>query len=164
MAKFNFKSSGIKLDARESTKDTITKKKSDIGIKTPLTVYQQRQIFDMHDDPIAQLKDNLKNLLLTNAGERLGMYNFGADLNSVLFELSANEDVESEAIDRISGAVERYMPGLEITNVSEVVIDKNEKLEINRQGQTKIRLRIEFSVPTARVSNQAIEITLQAGG
>jgi len=164
MASFNFKSSGIKVTDRAVSEDTITKKKRDIGIKTPLTQFQQRQIFDMHDNPIEQLKDNFRNLLLTNAGERLGLYDFGADLNAILFEFSANDKVESEAIDRISRAVEKYMPGLEITTISEVEIDRNEKAEINKRSQTKKRLRIEFSVPKARIGNQVIEVTIQAGG
>jgi len=101
---------------------------------------------------------------LTNAGERLGLYDFGADLSAILFDFSANDKVESEAIDRINRAVEKYMPGLEITTISEVEIDRNEKAEINKRSQTKKRLRIEFSVPKARIGNQVIEVTIQAGG
>lgn len=164
MASFNFKSAGTKITDRSVSEDLITKKTADIGIRTPLTNFQQRQLFDMHTDPIAQLKDNLKNLLLTNAGERLGLYDFGADLNAMLFEFSANESAESEAVDRINAAVEKYMPGLSITSVSEVEIDSSEKASVNKLGQTKIRLRVVFDVPAARVSNQAIEVTLQAGG
>jgi len=104
MASFNFKSSGIKVTDRAVAEDTLTKKKRDVGIKTPLTQFQQRQIFDMHDNPIEQLKDNFRNLLLTNAGERLGLYDFGADLSAILFDFSANDKVESEAIDRINRA------------------------------------------------------------
>ena len=73
MTSFNFKSSGNKLGDRE-IQPKITKKDRDIGIKTPLTNYQGRQLFDMHTDPVAQIKDNLKNLILTNAGERLGHF------------------------------------------------------------------------------------------
>jgi len=164
MATFNFKSSGIKSTSREVAEEKITKKKRDIGIKTPLSNFQERQIFDMHDDPISQVKDNLKNLLLTNAGERLGLYDFGADLNSILFDFSSNQDVESEAIDRINSAVEKYMPGVAIKVVSEVPIDRNEKQLINQAGMAKIRLRIEFDIPSARITNQAIEITMQGGG
>lgn len=164
MANFNFKSSGIKATSREVAEEKITKKKRDVGIKTPLSNFQERQIFDMHDDPISQVKDNLKNLLLTNAGERLGLYDFGADLNSILFDFSSNKDVESEAIDRINSAVEKYMPGVAIKVVSEVPIDRNEKQLINQAGMAKIRLRIEFDIPSARITNQAIEITMQGGG
>jgi hypothetical protein len=142
----------------------ITKKERDIGFKTPLTNYQRRQIFDMHTDPAAQLKDNLKNLILTNAGERLGLYDFGADLNALLFDLSSDRNVEAEFVDRINIAVQKYMPGIEIDEVTEVELDRNEKEIANRAGMAKIRLRIRFSIPAARIANQAIEVTLQAGG
>lgn len=163
MASFNFKSSGNRVSDRE-VNPKITKKERDIGFKTPLTNTQGRQIFDMHTDPSAQLKDNLKNLILTNAGERLGLYDFGADLNALLFDLSSNKNVEAEFVDRINVAVQKYMPGIEIDEVTEVELDKNEKEIANRAGMAKIRLRIQFSIPSARISNQAIEVTLQAGG
>ena len=163
MASFNFKSSGNKVGDRE-VNPKITKKERDIGFKTPLTNYQRRQIFDMHTDPAAQLKDNLKNLILTNAGERLGLYDFGADLNALLFDLSSDRNVEAEFVDRINIAVQKYMPGIEIDEVTEVELDRQEKEIANRAGMAKIRLRIRFSIPAARIANQAIEVTLQAGG
>ncbi len=163
MASFNFKSSGNRVSDRE-VNPKITKKERDIGFKTPLTNYQRRQIFDMHTDPAAQLKDNLKNLILTNAGERLGLYDFGADLNALLFDLSSDRNVEAEFVDRINIAVQKYMPGIEIDEVTEVELDRNEKEIANRAGMAKIRLRIRFSIPAARIANQAIEVTLQAGG
>ena len=163
MSSFNFKSSGNRVSDRE-VNPKITKKERDIGFKTPLTNYQRRQIFDMHTDPAAQLKDNLKNLILTNAGERLGLYDFGADLNALLFDLSSDRNVEAEFVDRINIAVQKYMPGIEIDEVTEVELDRNEKEIANRAGMAKIRLRIRFSIPAARIANQAIEVTLQAGG
>jgi phage baseplate assembly protein W len=163
VASFNFKSSGNRVSDRE-VNPKITKKERDIGFKTPLTDAQGRQLFDMHTDPAAQLKDNLKNLILTNAGERLGLYDFGADLNALLFDLSSDRNVEAEFVDRINIAVQKYMPGIEIDEVTEVELDRNEKEIANRAGMAKIRLRIRFSIPAARIANQAIEVTLQAGG
>ena len=163
MVSFNFKSSGNRVSDRE-VNPKITKKEHDIGFKTPLTNAQGRQLFDMHTDPAAQLKDNLKNLILTNAGERLGLYDFGADLNALLFDLSSDRNVEAEFVDRINIAVQKYMPGIEIDEVTEVGLDRNEKEIANRAGMAKIRLRIRFSIPAARIANQAIEVTLQAGG
>lgn len=163
MASFNFKSSGNRVSDREITpKNTV--KQRDIGIKTPLSNYQGRQIFDMHNEPAAQVKDNLKNLILTNAGERLGLYDFGADLSALLFDLTSNASVETEFVDRINTAVQKYMPGIEVEEVEEVELDKNEKKLANESGVAKVRLRIKFSIPNARIGNQAIEVTLQAGG
>ena len=163
MASFNFKSSGNKLGDRE-IQPKITKKDRDIGIKTPLTNYQGRQLFDMHTDPVEQIKDNLKNLILTNAGERLGLYDFGADLSALLFDLQSNEGIESEFVERINAAVQKYLPGVEIDEITQTEVDKNEKRLANSKGLALVRIRLRFSIPRARVSNQAIEVTLQSGG
>jgi len=163
VASFNFKSSGNKLGDREIT-PKITKKDRDIGIKTPLSNYQGRQLFDMNTEPVAQVKDNLKNLILTNAGERLGLYDFGADLSALLFDLGSNQGIETEFIERINVAVQKYLPGIEIDEVTQIEVDKNEKRSANNKGLALVRIRIRFSIPRARISNQAIEVTLQAGG
>jgi len=163
VASFNFKSSGNKLGDREIT-PKITKKDRDIGIKTPLSNYQGRQLFDMHTEPVSQVKDNLKNLILTNAGERLGLYDFGADLSALLFDLGSNQGIETEFIERINVAVQKYLPGIEIDEVTQIEVDKNEKRSANNKGLALVRIRIRFSIPRARISNQAIEVTLQAGG
>lgn len=164
MANFNFKSSGTRISDRNVSPDKFTKKLRDIGIKTPLTNNQERQIFDMHQSPVDQIKDNMRNLILTNAGERLGLYDFGADLNVLLFDLHNNPSVESEMVERIQKAVEKYMPGVSISEVSEVELDRHEKEEVNRMGMAKIRLRIIYDIPSARIGNQSIEVTLQCGG
>lgn len=164
MATFNFKSSGTRIDDRSLSTDKVTKKQRDIGIKTPLTNTQVGKIFDMHQDPVEQVKDNLKNLILTNAGERLGLYDFGADLSALVFEFTNNNAVEAEIIERIQRAVEKYMSGVQIKEVSSVELDKGEKEEVNRMGMAKIRLRITYDLPSIRIGDQAIEVTLQGGG
>tara|TARA_Y100001937_G_scaffold122908_1_gene184891 strand:+ start:948 stop:1442 length:495 start_codon:yes stop_codon:yes gene_type:complete len=164
MASFSFKSSGTRIDDRNVSADKVTKKLRDIGIKTPLSDTQGRQIFDMHQDPLDQIKDNLRNLIMTNAGERLGLYDYGADLNAILFEFSNNKNVESEIVERIQKAVEKYLPGVAVREISEIELDKREKEEANRMGMAKIKLRITYDIPSGRIGNQATEVVLQAGG
>lgn len=164
MASFVFKSSGTKIEDRNVSSNKVTKKLRDLGIKTPLTNFQGHQIFDMHQDPTDQIKDNLKNLLLTNFGERLGLYDFGSDLNALVFEFVNNPSVETEMTERIQSAVQKYMPGIEITDISQIDVDKNEKEIANRQGLAIIRLRIVYDIPNARIGNQAIEVSLRGGG
>lgn len=164
MASFSFKSSGTRISDRNVSTEKVTKKQRDIGIKTPLTNVQGHQIFDMHQDPVEQIKDNLRNLILTNFGERLGLYDFGADLSALVFEFTNNPAVESEISERIEVAIQKYMPGVQIESISEIDLDRNEKEEINRLGLAKIRLRIIYQIPSARIGNQSIDVTLQGGG
>ncbi len=81
-SKYKFKSSGFRTDDRRFSKPLPTIKQP-IGIKTPLE--SGDDIFKMHTNPIRQLTDNLRNLIMTNHGERLGIFDCGANLNSVVF-------------------------------------------------------------------------------
>jgi phage baseplate assembly protein W len=164
MSSFSFKSTGVKVSDRSLSTDKITKKTVDIGIKTPLSNFQGRQIFDMHTDFRDQIKDNLRNLIMTNRGERLGLYNFGADLSALLFDFVSLDNIESEIVSRIENSVENFMQGIVIDEITAVELDKNEKDEVNRDGMVKIRLRIIYSIPSVRVNNQALEVTLQNAG
>ena len=64
-------------------------------------------LFEMHFDNRSQVKDNLRNLLQTNWGERIGLYAFGANLNELVGELSSQEDFDSEAMLRIKSTITR---------------------------------------------------------
>ena len=164
MASFSFKSSGTRVTDRNVSPDKVTKKKRDIGIKTPLSDTQGHQIFDMHQDPLDQIKDNMRNLIMTNFGERLGLYEYGGDLSALVFEFVSNPAVESEITERIQSAIQRYMPGVEIKEISEIDLDKGEKEKANKMGLAKIRLRIVYDLPKSRIGNQALDVTLQGGG
>ena len=164
MGSFNFKSTGLRQDDRSLSTDRITKKTSDVGIKTPLSNIEGRQIFDMHTDPRDQIRDNFRNLVMTNRGERLGMYNFGADLSSLLFDFVSVENIMPEIENRIRTAADASMPGMVIDEITAVELDRKEKDEINRKGMVKIRLRIIYSIPAARINRQGIEVTLQNAG
>ncbi len=83
-SKFKFKSSGLKKGRRE-TKREISKKVN-VGVKTPLSSITGQSLFDMNTTAGDQLKDNMKNLIMTNHGERLGLAEYGATLYPVLFD------------------------------------------------------------------------------
>ena len=61
-SQFNFKSSGTRTDDRRFTpKESV---KRPFGIKTPLE--EGDDIFKMHTNPIRQIADNFRNLIMTN--------------------------------------------------------------------------------------------------
>ena len=57
---------------------------------TPLSA----SVFKMHFNSIDQVHDNLRNLILTNNGDRLGRYNFGANLQPILTEKLSKESFD----------------------------------------------------------------------
>lgn len=130
-----------------------------IGIKTPLELDEGDGGFlKMHTNIERVISDNLKNLILTNKGERLFDYNFGANLKELTFEL-CSEETDEEATRRIQAAVSRYMPY--------VVLNTFEPIKIgSQQDETlaKIAVRITYSTPALSSKENAIEVILYTVG
>ena len=129
-----------------------------IGIKTPLELGSGRDgLFRMHKDLKDQNKDNFKNLLMTNHGERLGNYSFGANLEELAFEL-ATDEIEREAISRINSAVGKFMPYITL-NGFEAFTD-----HADNEHHAKIGIRVSYTVPGLNLSNQVVEVIIRAAG
>jgi len=160
-SQFNFKSSGVRTTDKRFQKKTTSSERP-IGIKTPLEPGDD--IFKMHTSPIRQLTDNFRNLIMTNNGERLGMFNFGANLNSVVFEYSNSPDFEQVVGEAIIQSTQKFMPMITITDISSVFIDEIEKNDANSVGLAKVRIKIEYVIPKFKSPKLAIEVDLNLGG
>jgi phage baseplate assembly protein W len=150
VAEFNFKSVGIKNDQQPITGSTLP-----IGIKTPLQLGKSGEgIFAMHTSLADQMADNLRNLITTNHGERLGLYDFGANLRSLTLDFTSLEDFDSEAIIRIRNAVTKYMPFVNLKTF-ESTIDR-----FNNQVVGKINIKITYNIPQLSVTDRQVAVTL----
>jgi phage baseplate assembly protein W len=150
VAEFNFKSVGIKNDQQPITGSTLP-----IGIKTPLQLGKSGEgIFAMHTSLADQMADNLRNLITTNHGERLGLYDFGANLRSLTLDFTSLEDFDSEAIIRIRNAVTKYMPFVNLKTF-ETTIDR-----LNNQVVGKINIKITYNIPQLSVTDRQVAVTL----
>ena len=129
-----------------------------IGILTPVSFAQSGgTLFSMSFDVKDQIRDNLKNLLLTNRGERLMMTDFGADLRPLAFEYN-NEDIVNAAISRISSSVSKYMPFIELENFET-------RVEPSTNGNSiGVVVRVTYSIPAIGATNQAAEAVIYAVG
>lgn len=154
---YSFKSVGETLEEynkRQDAKQIV----QPIGVKTPLRLSEgASDLFDMHFSMGDQVSDNLRNLILTNKGERLCMPDFGANLKGIVFDLGT-ESGDTAAIGRISRAVAKYMPFVSL-NTFEPVIIKNEVKAISTIG-----IKITYSVPDLDVENRVLEVILNYGG
>ena len=125
-----------------------------IGIKTPVAIEESLDDFVvMHRELDKQIKDNFKNLLLTNHGERLMLADFGANLKPLTFELQSEGGVTA-ALRRIKDATQKFMPFINLLTFEPV------KLQNTDSSIAKIGARITYSVPSANINEQAIEIVL----
>lgn len=153
MGTISFRSVGTTRSTRKDNALNVTA--TPIGIKTPLIPGGDEGIFAMNYVLADQVHDNLRNLLMTNFGERLGLYDFGANLRPLLSEYVSQEDFDASAVERISGAVSRWMPYISLENFLS---------EINRNGNSTglavIRLTITYNIPTLNVLRRALEVTL----
>lgn len=152
MASINFKSVG--LTTQQVQQNTLQASPKPVGIKTPLEISGQDGLLVMHYDLDKQLSDNLRNLLLTNWGERLGQYFFGANLRSLTTEYSSQENFDSEAVVRIKNAVSTWMPYIDLVDfISEVNRTDNVSTGI-------INVTISYNIPALNVVDRRIQITL----
>lgn len=111
--KYNFQSVGelgTVLDNIERRRNKQSDKGRPVSIKTPMQFAETSgDLFEMHNDQITAIRDNMRNLITTNHGERLGHFDFGANLITVVHELGS-EDGDRTAMALISRTVSKYMP------------------------------------------------------
>jgi phage baseplate assembly protein W len=152
MGSFNFKSVG--KTATQKTIETLVKSPTPIGIKTPLAIGNDGNIFAVNYKLSDQMHDNLRNLLLTNWGERLGLYDYGANLRPLTTELVSQDDFDAAAIERIASAVSKWMP---FVNLDEFlsVFDRNEN-----KNTAIARITITYSIPALDVAQRALEVSI----
>lgn len=152
MATYSFKSSG--KTKSQSENETIASSPIPYGIKTPLELGSTEGIFVMNYSLEDQFADNLKNLLLTNWGERVGLYQYGANLRPIASELVSQDDFDNSAISRIKSAVDKWMPFIDLEDFSSV---------INRDGNKNtaiIDINITYNIPALNVFRKGLQINL----
>lgn len=152
----NFKSVGALSSDRQFQKEPND---LPIGIKTPLALGQSYEgIFAMHFSIADQIQDNMRNLILTNWGERVGLYDYGANLRELTFEL-ASDEFDMEAAKRIKSAVSKWMPFVELQLFSKEILGRVTGLDV-----AQVKLKIIYAVPKLGITNKGIEVTFYIGG
>jgi phage baseplate assembly protein W len=89
---------------------------SDYAIGLSLPLQMGTATFNQTYDNLVQLKSNVKNLLLTNRGERLGLPTFGCGLQQLLFEQNT-EDLEDKIYNEIEKSISYWLPQLSIQSI-----------------------------------------------
>jgi phage baseplate assembly protein W len=153
----DFKSVGIKRS--DGVQDRTTSAAAPpIGIVTPLSLDDTGSgLLSMHYSLADQIADNLRNLVMTNHGERVGIYDFGADLRPLTLEL-AQPIWEEEAMIRIKTAVSKFMPYVELKTFEMKTIDPE------FVGMGKIAIRMTYTVQNVQLTERALEVTMNVAG
>jgi len=150
---YNFKSVGN----LQATVDQINKNTAvilPIGILTPVSFNATgNTMFKMSTDIGTQIKDNLRNLLSTNSGERLMLASLGANLKDLAYNLST-EETDTIAIQRITSTVSAYMPFVELETFEA-------RVEKSPEGEVILSIiKIIYGVPGAGLTEQVLEVGL----
>ena len=116
-------------------------------IKYPLN--NVNQYFDTEDDYLQVVKQNIKNLFLTNPGDRvIRRRKIGIPINEIFFQ----NDRES-AVELLRGSlqdnIKRYFPTIKIDYVREINIEENQ--ETNR-----ITIEVKFTDTAINISDSLI--------
>jgi hypothetical protein len=155
---YDFKSVGVEENQFSQDERSQFTSPLPIGIKSPLRLGQGADgLFEMHNNLLDQVKDNLKVLLRTNHGERVPYYNFGANLLPLAFDLTT-DTADVEAMRRISAALSRWMPMVIPTSFE----------PLTRQGVegnlAKSGIRLTYDIPTLGVVDQKIDVVIYSDG
>lgn len=151
MGVFNFKSVGQTL---QSVQQRTTSSAPPVGIKTPLEIGSSEGIFAMHFSTADQVHDNLRNLLLTNWGERLVHYNLGANLRQLTTEFVSQEDFDTAATTNIKNTVATWMPFVELESFLSTIDRAHNK------NTAVVVITITYNVPALNVRARQLEIVL----
>jgi len=153
VGQFSFKSVGT--TQVQQTADTLAQTPMPVGIKTPLALGTD-DLLAMNTDVATQMGDNLRNLILTNWGERLGFYAFGANLRPLMSDMSSQDDFDSKAIVQIKNTVQTWMPYIDLQSF-DTSFDN-----VQNKNTAIVHLTITYDIPSLKVYGKSLQVTLYA--
>lgn len=160
MVAISFSKVGELTQDRNRRRERERSVKLPLGIMTPVRAGDDAEgIFKMHTDLAPLIRDNLRNLLLTNHGDRVIDYGFGANLQPLTFELTGGEDFELEAMQRIKQAVDKYMPFVTLIDFEANVNHSNEQLPVGI-----VDIKVRYDVRRAGIKNESVTVRFFVGG
>lgn len=122
-----------------------------ISPKLPLGYHKNDVGYELNKNLRDSIQQNLKNLLLTNEGERIFDTKFGVSLRSYLFELS-NDSVKSRISEKINSQVQEYMPFISIDTLGIETDPDNNKISISLSYTIlKLNLADTLSLEISRI-------------
>ena len=125
-----------------------------IGLGLPMQHDDVNGFFPGTSTTLSQTGSNIRNLLLTNRGERVGQPTFGADLLLTLFE-PMSDQVISTIEENISSAMAEWLPHVAVNKLN---IEPDE-IEINQ-----LNIELEFSLAMNPLVHDTVSIFIQTSG
>ena len=124
-----------------------------IGIPLPMNHVDGSGFFPGTSTTLSQTSSNIRNLLLTNKGERLGQPEFGCGLLQILFEPMSDtllDDVKST----IEEAIAQWLPHVLISNLN---VGRDE------EDPNQLIIEIEFSLTIQPDVHDSVSLNFDIG-
>ena len=118
-----------------------------IGLALPIKP-DDNNIFSLTKNSFDQVRHNLRNLLLTNVGERVYQPEFGSRLRELCFE-QLDDTLPQRVEDEVRRAVNFWLPYVNIVEVETLTQEDN---------KSKIFVRVKFSTTLNSDTLQQIEL------
>ena len=118
-----------------------------IGLALPIKP-DDNNIFSLTKNSFDQVRHNLRNLLLTNVGERVYQPEFGSRLRELCFE-QLDDTLPQRVEDEVRRAVNFWLPYVNIVEVETLTEQDN---------KSKIFVRVKFSTTLNSETLQQIEL------
>ena len=134
----------------ESAKEIDLDPRKYVGLSFPLRSDNNND-FALTKNSLQQARHNLRNLLLTQVGERVGQLEFGSNLRALIFEPD-DKNLPIKIEEEVRRATSRWLPYINIQNVQTLSDDGN---------KNKVFVQVSFS--TTLNSDTYQSITLDAG-
>ena len=128
-----------------------------IGVQFPLSYGGTYGFFNQSKTVFEQVKSNIRNLILTNLGERIFQPELGSNVQSIIFENITNDlisDVRDKVEEAVREAISQWLPYV-ILNEVNVFQDEN--------NPNKVFLQIEYSISIDPNSLDQITFTFNGG-
>tara|TARA_X000001036_G_scaffold439955_1_gene493308 strand:- start:1517 stop:1942 length:426 start_codon:yes stop_codon:yes gene_type:complete len=125
-----------------------------IGVALPMDYSDEGGFFPGTQTALTQTSSNIKNLLLTNKGERVGQPDFGCGLLKVLFEPMSDSLIDNLQ-NTIIEAMNKWLPHV-LVNKLEVLPD-----EVN---ENMLIINIEFSLQHQPTMLDELTLQIETGG
>jgi phage baseplate assembly protein W len=124
-----------------------------IGFGLPMRYDDVKGFFPGTSTTLSQTGSNIRNLLLTNRGERVGQPNFGGDLLLTLFEPMSDQLITSVE-ERISEAMVEWLPHV---TVNELIVEQDES------EPNQLNIKLEFSLSMNPEIHDAVSLSFLTG-
>lgn len=150
----SFKSVGFTAAETTAQNNAVARTPVPVGIVTPLMPGTSDEgLLAMSYDVGIQMKNNLRDLIMTNWGERVMLYDYGANLQPLVTEYENGKETFDDAVDaRICAAVGKWMPYVDLENF------ETTQLPADEQGTGSVVIYIYYSIPRALIPTTLLEV------